>query len=622
VSEQFVLGVDGGGSKTAVVLLNLKGQVLGRGLSGSSNHHNVGLAPARANLWTGMTEAAAQAGVSLADGAAATWALAGVDRPEERQLFTRLAAEMLPGIPVRVENDAVAALVGGLGHHNGIVLIAGTGMIAYGENAQGEKARGGGWGPFFDHGSGYDLVQSTLRLIAHQNDIGHTHSAALIEALITAVNLSQITDFLGWVYAAERKVADIAALAPLVLAAAAQGDLAALAAVNQGAEGLATAVTAVAHNLGHTQPFYLVLGGGLLANNDFYRQVVIQAIQTRLPKARPILPQADAAVGAGLLALETLGKVSGTFLSAGHLEKTEGAMHPWTSEQANVLSRELDLLPTEILVGLMHILDKTAVASIQPALSIIAQVVEAVAARMKMNGRLIYVGAGTSGRLGILDAAECPPTFNTRPEQIVGVIAGGEAAITRSIEGAEDEAAAGAAALRGLGLRTEDCVVGLAASGRTLFVLGALREAQAVGALTVAVVCNVPSPIVEAAEWVIAPLVGPEILAGSTRLKAGTAQKLVLNMISTAVMVRLGKTYGNLMVDVQATNSKLKARAIRIVAAACKVDGETAELALQASNGEVKTAVVSTLLAISPEAARMRLAAVGGVVRLAVNSEQ
>jgi N-acetylmuramic acid 6-phosphate etherase len=267
----------------------------------------------------------------------------------------------------------------------------------------------------------------------------------------------------------------------------------------------------------------------------------------------------------------------------------------------------------------MHILDRTAVASIQPILPLIAQVVEEIAVRMKRNGRLIYVGAGTSGRLGVLDAAECPPTFNVPPEQVVGVIAGGETAVRRSIEGAEDEAAAGALALRELALQADDCVVGLAASGRTPFVVGALREARSAGALTAAVVCNVPSPVAAAADFVMAPLVGPEILTGSTRLKGGTAQKLVLNMISTAVMVRLGKTYGNLMVDVQTTNSKLQARAGRIVAAAARVDGQTAESALQASNGEVKTAITSILAGLTPVAARERLLANGGIVRAALN---
>ena len=621
VSEKFVIGVDGGGSKTAVVLLNQDRQVLGRGLSGSSNHHNVGLVQTKANLLSGMRQAVAQASLPLANITAATWALAGVDRPAERKLLGQIAAELLPGTPVRVENDAVAALVGGLGHHNGIALIAGTGMIAYGENERGERARGGGWGPFFDHGSGYDLVQSTLRLIAPQVDREQNSSAALMQALVTAVGLSQMTDFLGWVYAAEREVADIAALAPIVLAAAEKGDLAALIAVNQGAEWLATAVETVAHKLQHTEPFQLVLGGSILGKSTFYRELAVQAIQTRLPQAQPILPKADAAVGAGLMALEALGRSLG--VSSREVRGTEerAAHQIWSSEKPNVLSRELDLLPTETLVGLMHVLDKTAVASMEPVLPVVAKVVDEIAARMRESGRLIYVGAGTSGRLGVLDAAECLPTFNVRVGQVVGVMAGGETAVTQAVEGAEDDATAGAAALRDLDLQPEDCVVGLAASGRTPFVVGALQEAQTVGALTVAVVCNVPSPVSEAAEFVIAPLVGPEILTGSTRLRAGTVQKLVLNMISTAVMVRLGKTYGNLMVDMQATNSKLQARAVRIVAAAAGVDEETAESALRASGGEVKTAIVSTLLTVSPTEARERLARENSTVQLAVATE-
>ena len=613
--------MDGGGSKTAVVLLNEQGQILGRGLSGSSNYHYVGVEQTKANLWAAMSEAAQEAQLSLTTIAAATWALSGVDRPAERELFTQMATDMLPNARIRVGNDAVAALVGGLGHHNGVVLIAGTGMIAYGENAQGEKARAAGWGPFFDRGSAYDLVQSTLRFLSQEYDRQNDASVALIDELVAAAQLATMHDLLGWVYDKERRVADIALLAPVVLAAAERGDLAALTAVNEGAEWLATAVEAVAHKLHYTGAFQLVLGGGMLGKSTFYREVVVQAIQTRLPQVQAILPRADAAVGAGLMALEALGKDLRGFENLGGLAHDNAAQERvaqlWSSEQRNVLSRELDLLPTAQIVGLMHVLDKTAVANMEPVLPVIAHVVDEVAARMQRGGRLIYVGAGTSGRLGVLDAAECVPTFNVDPELVVGVMAGGETAVTQAVEGAEDDAVAGAAALCHLDLQAQDCVVGLAASGRTPFVVGALQQAKRMGTLTAAVVCNVPSPVAEAAEYVIAPLVGPEVLTGSTRLKAGTVQKLVLNMISTAVMVRLGKTFGNLMVDMQATNSKLRARAGRIVATAANVDEATAASTLQASDGEVKTAIVSALLNISPDEARQRLMVVDGNVRQA-----
>ena len=628
--KQYVIGVDGGGSKTAVALLDQDGRVLGRGLSGSTNHHNVGLAQTKRNLWAGMSAAAQEAGVTMQDVSAATWALAGVDRLQERRLFGELAAEMLPAIPVQVKNDAVAALVGGLGHHYGVALIAGTGMIAYGENEAGKVARAGGWGSFFDRGSAYDLVQNVLRSFAVVHDSQQARSTELADNLLAAAGLSKITDFLVWVYESERQVSDIANLAPIIVAAAEQGDLVAVAAVNQGVSGLAAAVASVARQLDYQAAFPLVLCGGLLAKSDFYRGLVVQAARNSLPEVQPHLPRADAAVGAGLMALEWVRQqdsqadgVSPTFQTGESALAADGQgdARLWTSERPHLLSRNLDMMSMERLVGLMHLEDQEAVASMAAALPALAQAIEEISARMARGGRLIYIGAGTSGRLGVLDASECPPTFNSAPDRVVGIIAGGDGALRHSIEGAEDDEAAGMAALRGIEIEADDSVVGIAASGRTPYVLGALREAKRVGALAVALVCNLPAPLAEAAEITIAPLVGPELLTGSTRLKAGTAQKLALNMISTGVMVRLGKTYGNLMVDLQASNSKLQARARRIVALACGLDEETAGAALQACDGEVKTAIVSTLTGLNPAEARARLAAVGGVVREAVKRE-
>jgi len=234
---------------------------------------------------------------------------------------------------------------------------------------------------------------------------------------------------------------------------------------------------------------------------------------------------------------------------------------------------------------------------------------------------LIYLGAGTSGRLGVLDASECPPTFGTPAEWVVGVIAGGAAALTQAIEGAEDDAAAGARAISDLAVTAADSVVGIAASGRTPYVLGGLTAARACGALTISLACNRPTPMEALCDINIAPLVGPEVITGSTRLKAGTAQKLVLNMLSTGVMIRLGKTFSNLMVDVQPTNAKLRDRAHRIVAQACEghaIPAAAIAATLEACNGEVKTAIVALLAAIPPAEARQRLAHTGGRVRQAL----
>jgi N-acetylmuramic acid 6-phosphate etherase len=237
---------------------------------------------------------------------------------------------------------------------------------------------------------------------------------------------------------------------------------------------------------------------------------------------------------------------------------------------------------------------------------------------MRSGGRLIYLGAGTSGRLGALDASEIAPTFNIPPSRVVAVIAGGQEALVRSIEGAEDNPQAGEQAIAALGVSTQDSLVGLAASGRTPYTLGGMAEARRRGALVISVACNHPSPMADLAELHIAPLTGPEAISGSTRLKAGSAQKMVLNMLSTGVMVRLGKTYGNLMVDLQPTNAKLRERARRIVEQACGLAAPEAAVLLDACEGEVKVAIVACLAKVTPQDARRRLASAAGFVRLAL----
>jgi N-acetylmuramic acid 6-phosphate etherase len=291
------------------------------------------------------------------------------------------------------------------------------------------------------------------------------------------------------------------------------------------------------------------------------------------------------------------------------------------TEQANPFTRNIDIVPTIEMVRLINQEDARVAAAVAIELEHIARAIDAIADRMKRGGRLIYVGAGTSGRLGVLDASECPPTFSTPPELVVALLAGGKRAITDAVEGAEDDAEAGAKQIAALNVTETDSVVGVAASGGTPYVLGGIAEARKRGALTVSVACNRPSKLEEAVEIGIAPLVGPEVIAGSTRLKAGTAQKLVLNMLSTGAMIKLGKTFGNLMVDVQPTNVKLRDRARNIVAQACGISTERAAQILEACAGEVKTAIVAELAGVSPEIARQRLEQAGGLVREALALE-
>ncbi|RRA48203.1 N-acetylmuramic acid 6-phosphate etherase [Acidipila sp. EB88] len=290
------------------------------------------------------------------------------------------------------------------------------------------------------------------------------------------------------------------------------------------------------------------------------------------------------------------------------------------TEGRNAATAEFDALGALGMMEAMHAADREAVAAVGAVLPAIASVVEAAAERLRGGGRLLYVGAGTSGRLGVLDASECPPTFHTPPEMVQGLIAGGERALRHAVEGAEDDAEQGAAVVRERGVSRLDVVVGVAASGRTPYVLGALRAARSLGALTVGVSCVPGSPVEQAAELPITVATGPEVVTGSTRLKAGTATKLVLNMISTGALCQLGYVHGNLMVNVQPTNAKLRDRAERIVAELTGLAREEAREALLQADGEVKTATVMARLGISAGAARDRLEQAGGVLRAALEA--
>jgi len=291
------------------------------------------------------------------------------------------------------------------------------------------------------------------------------------------------------------------------------------------------------------------------------------------------------------------------------------------TEQTNPASEGIDARPTEEILRIINAEDHKVAPAVAAEIPKIARAVDLIVDRLSRGGRLFYIGAGTSGRLGVLDASECPPTFRVPPEMVQGIIAGGEAALARSTEAAEDDPEAGARDLKARGFTAGDVLVGIAASGRTPYVLGAVRAARAMGAATIGICSNPGSELARMVDVAIAPVTGPEIIAGSTRLKAGTATKLVLNMLSTAAMIRLGHVYGNLMVNVQPTNSKLAARARRIVCQAAGVCEEEAARLLEASGGNVKVAIVMARLGLDREAAEQRLALAGGRVSAALASQ-
>jgi N-acetylmuramic acid 6-phosphate etherase len=289
-----------------------------------------------------------------------------------------------------------------------------------------------------------------------------------------------------------------------------------------------------------------------------------------------------------------------------------------TTEGRNPASEAIDRLSAVEIVRLMNAEDARVAEAVAREAGSIARAVEMIAGRLRGGGRLVYVGAGTSGRLGVVDAAECPPTFNTPPEQVVGIITGGPQAMFRAVEGAEDHPELAVEDLQAIGLGEKDVLVGIATSGRTPYVLKGLQYARTQGAYAVGLSCNRDAELANCADLCITPVVGPEVISGSTRLKAGTATKMVLNMLTTASMVLLGKTYGNLMVDLRASNAKLIARTRRIVMDLTDLSETEAEQLLARCDGELKTAIVAQLRGVTPPEARRLLAQADGHLRRAL----
>jgi len=290
------------------------------------------------------------------------------------------------------------------------------------------------------------------------------------------------------------------------------------------------------------------------------------------------------------------------------------------TEQRNPASAQIDALSTFEMMRIINEEDKKVALAVEAALPSIANAVDAIVDRMKSGGRLFYTGAGTSGRLGVLDASECPPTYSVSPDLVQGFIAGGDKALRKAVEGAEDSSDLGAQEMLDLGFNSGDVLCGIAASGRTPYVLGAIEKAKSLGALTIAVSCSPNSLLSQAAQMAIEVLPGPEVVTGSTRMKAGTATKLVLNMLSTGAMIRLGYVYGNLMVNVQPTNEKLVDRAIRIIMQALNLDRDSASRLFETSGNVVRTAIVMGKLGINKLEAEQRLSAAAGSIQQALMS--
>jgi N-acetylmuramic acid 6-phosphate etherase len=448
---------------------------------------------------------------------------------------------------------------------------------------EGRIAKAAGWGHLLgDTGGGYWLAMTALRLVLSNYDLSRT-SDALSEGILRMLGLNRLEDLVAWAANADKM--SVAKLAPVVFLAAKEGHPEMIAAMQNGAHALAEYTRAVALRLESEAPRVRLLGG-LFEHHPEYAEFFADYTGDLLPGAEVSVCTESGAMGAAWLA----GRVTPEARMHAEPEDLPELASAMT-EQRNPRSEHLDEMETGEMVALFIAEEDEVKRALEGAREGLAKAVDMVAAALQGGGRLYYTGAGTSGRLGVLDASEIPPTFGAPPEWVQGIIAGGVGALHSAVEGAEDQPEAGELAVMWRGVRAGDVVCGIAASGRTPFVLGTLRRAREIGAGTILLTCNPARKRTEKWDVEIDLATGPELVTGSTRLKAGTATKVALNIISTCAMVRLGKVKGNLMIDVQATNAKLRDRAVRLVREAMGCGYEEARERLEGAGWNVRAAI-------------------------------
>jgi N-acetylmuramic acid 6-phosphate etherase len=546
-----ILGVEGGGTKTAWVLVERNApeglRVVEEGKLPPSNFRLTAPDRLRA-IFRQLPREVDRVGMFLAG--------CGGD---DRHALETLCAEIWPGAKIVAGSDRDSGLAAALGRGDGIVVNAGTGASVTGRRAERiEKA--GGWGHILgDAGGGYFLSLQALRLILREYDL-HRGEAKFTASILRALSLNSRDDLVRWAQTADKM--EIATLSPVVLEAARDGDPNVVRIIDEGAEVLAEYTAAVASRLGLLAP-KVILMGGLFGRDSLYVAAFRRRLKKNLSDARVGMIEQSPELGAAWLAAELEERATlSPRTSASEVEDLANAL----TERPNPRSKNLEAMSAQELVGLFVDEEKFVRDALGKEAAALACGIEMVTKALRKGGRLFYVGAGTSGRLGVLDASEIPPTFGASAELVQGIVAGGVSALHHSVEGAEDEPGGGALAIDERGVTGTDVVCGISASGRTPFVLGALLAARAKGAQTILLTCNPARPRAEKFDLEIDLATGPEILTGSTRLKAGTATKIALNILSTGTMVALGKVRGNLMIDLAMTNKKLRDRAARLVA--------------------------------------------------------
>ncbi len=574
--REKILGVEGGGTKTGWVLVERDDKelrILDQGKLPPSNFRLETHDRLRA-IFRELPREIDRTGIFLA----------GCGTSEDRQSLLRLCAEIWPKAKIVTGSDRESGLAAALEHSDGIVVSAGSGSSVTGR--RGDKIENaGGWGHILgDTGGGYFLSIQALRFILREYD-SHHGEMQFTAKILHALSLNNLDELVRWAQTADKM--EIAMLTPVIFEAAASGDARVMEIIEKGAQVLSEYTEAVASGLHLLAPKVMLLGG-LFQRDSIYTHAFRRRLKKNLPDARVASAERGSELGAAWLAAEISDHV--TFqskLPENEIDNLAAAL----TEQRNPRSENLEKLNPRELVELFVEEERFVQDALRGAIVDLARAIEIVSASLRNGGRLFYVGAGSSGRIGVLDASEIPPTFGASPELVQGLIAGGAAAIHRSVEGAEDEKGAGAVAIDQRGVKGVDVVIGITASGRTPYVLGALARAKSINAKTVLLTCNPANLQTGIADLVINLAVGPEIVTGSTRLKAGTATKIALNIISTGAMVGLGKVYGNLMIDLHASNSKLRDRATRLVAQLSESDYDSARQQLEANNWNLRTVV-------------------------------
>ncbi len=576
-SPTRTLGIEGGGTKTDWVVIEhdagrsaivSRGQLPGSNLRLTSDE-------TLGHLFAVLPRDVGAVGVFLA----------GCGTEEDRVRLRGLATGVWPGAKIVVGSDRDSGMATAFGEGDGIAVIAGTGAAVHGRRG-GRVEKAGGWGHVLgDRGGGYDLARQGLRLVLSNYDLDQTITP-LTERILRELALNTLGDLASWAMQADKM--SVARLAPAIFAAAKMGEREMLETITAGAKILAEFTRAVARRLEWKTP-RVVLIGGLFTHHGEYAALFKYRLSVLLPGATVEICEEAGSVGAARLAMGDFRfQISDfRFESAGASELALAA-----TEQRNPRSGNLEALSTPELVALFVKEEEFVQRAFAACHAELILAVDLVASAMGKGGRLFYVGAGTSGRLGVLDASEIPPTFGAPAELVQGIIAGGERALHHAVEGAEDQPEAGAFAIVDRGVGAGDVVCGIAASGRTPFVLGALAAARKAGAQTMLLTCN-PARARGAKKWdvEIDLPTGPEIVTGSTRLKAGTATKVVLNLLSTCAMVRLGRVRGNAMVDLRISNEKLRDRGARLVSETLHISYDEAWERLERASWNVRAAL-------------------------------